>query len=164
MEETPRTTKRTRGWMGDRVKGINQQRQPYGYKQARGRTSQESTGGSGTNGDAKTNPQSANRGDRDAEIVSSDDCQPGVIRDLQRQIFGPKEDRQRCIWELEAQIRDLKSEIEEMRQAEDSGRCCEGCGRGRKKSGSVGHHWTPGVPGNGVGCQPRAYTAVNSSR
>ena len=94
---------------------------------------------------------------------SSDDSQPDVIRALQGQIFGAKEDWQRHIWELESQIRDLKAEIGEMRQAENSGRYCDVCGRGRKKSGSVGHHRTPGVPG-GVGHRPRAYTTVNSSR
>ena len=95
---------------------------------------------------------------------SSDDGQPDVIRALQGQIFGAKEDWQRHIWELETQIRDLKSEIEEMRQAEGSGRYCDVCGRGRKKSGSVNHHRTPGVPSNGVAHRPRAYTAVNSLR
>ena len=95
---------------------------------------------------------------------SSDDGQPDVIRALQGQIFGAKEDWQRHVWELETQIRDLKAEIEEMRQAENSGRYCDACGRGRKKSGSVGHHRTPGVPSNGVPHRPRAYTVVNSLR
>ena len=95
---------------------------------------------------------------------SSDDSQPDVIRALQGQIFGAKEDWQRHIWELETQIRDLKAEIGEMRQAENSGRYCDVCGRGRKKSGSVGHHRTPGVPSSGVPHRPRAYTVVNSSR
>ena len=90
---------------------------------------------------------------------SSDDSQPDVIRALQGQIFGAKEDWQRHIWELENQIRDLKTEIEEIRQTEGSGRYCEVCGRGRKKSGSVNHHRNPGN-----GCRPRAHTTVNSSR
>lgn len=96
---------------------------------------------------------------------SSDDSQPDVIRALQGQIFGAKGDWQKRIWELESQIRHLKTEIEEMRQAENSGRYCEACGRGRKKGGSVAHHRTR-VPdnGNGIGNRPRAYTLVNSSR
>ncbi|KAF9651898.1 hypothetical protein BDM02DRAFT_3126741 [Thelephora ganbajun] len=93
---------------------------------------------------------------------SSDDSQPDVIRALQGQIFDAKEDWQRHVWGLESQIRDLKAEIEEMRQAKNSGRYCEVCGRGRKKSGSVGHHRTPGAHGNGN--RPRAYTTVTSSR
>ena len=95
---------------------------------------------------------------------SSDDSRPDVIRALQGQIFGAKEDWQRHIWELESQIRDLKAEIKEMWQTDNSGRYCEVCGRGRKKSGSVSHHRTPGVLGSGVGHRPRAYTTVNSSR
>ena len=95
---------------------------------------------------------------------SSDGSQPDVIRALQGQIFGAKDDWQRHIWELETQIRDLKAEIDEMRQAENSGRYCDVCGRGRKKSGSVSRHRTPGVHGNGVVHRPRAYTAINSSR
>ena len=97
---------------------------------------------------------------------SSDDSQPDVIRALQGQIFGAKGDWQKHVWELEGQIRDLKAEIEEMRQADNSGRYCETCGRGRKKTGSVSHHRTRGVSdnGNGVGIRPRAYTAVNSPR
>jgi len=90
---------------------------------------------------------------------SSEDSQSDVIRALQGQIFGAKEDWQRHIWELESQIRDLKAEIEGIRQAEGSGRYCEVCGRGRKKGGSVTHHRNPGS-----GCRPRACTTVNSSR
>ena len=92
---------------------------------------------------------------------SSDDSRQDVIRALQGQIFGAKEDWQRHIWELESQVRDLKAEIREMRRAENSGRYCEVCGRGRKKSGSVNHHRTPG---NGVGYRPRAHTTTNSPR
>ena len=95
---------------------------------------------------------------------SSDGSQPDVIRALQGQIFGAKEDWGRHIWELESQIRDLKTEIKELREADNSGRYCEVCGRGRKKSGSVSQHRTPRAPDNGVGHRPRAYTAVNSSR
>ena len=92
---------------------------------------------------------------------SSDDSQPDVIRALQGQIFGAKEDWQRHIWGLESQIRDLKAEIEEMQQAEGSGRYCEVCGRGRAESGSVGRHRVQGVLD---GHRPRAYTMVNSPR
>lgn len=95
---------------------------------------------------------------------SSDDSRPDVIRALQGQIFGAKEDWQRHIWELESQVRDLKAEIKEMRRAENSGRYCEVCGRGRKKSGSVSHRRTPGATGNGVGYRPRAHTTTNSPR
>ena len=97
---------------------------------------------------------------------SSDDSQPDVIRALQGQIFGAKGDWQKHIWELEGQIRDLKAEIGEMRQAENAGRYCDACGRGRKKSGTVSHHRVRGVSGNvdGAGNRPRAYTVVNSSR
>ena len=95
---------------------------------------------------------------------SSDDSQQDVIRALQGQIFGAKEDWQRHIWGLEGQIRDLKAEIEEMRQAEDYGRYCDVCGRGRAESGSVRRHRTHGVPSGGVGHRPRAYTVVNSQR
>ena len=95
---------------------------------------------------------------------SSDGSQPDVIRALQGQIFGAKEDWQRHVWELEGQVRDLKAEIEEMRQAENSGRYCDVCGRGRKKTGSVSHHRTPGVLGSGAGYRPRAYSTANSPR
>ena len=96
---------------------------------------------------------------------SSDDIQPDVIRALQGHIFGAKGDWQQHIWELESQVRDLKSEIREMRKAGDSGRYCEACGRGRKKSGSLSHHRTRVPDGdNGVGNRPRAYTTVNYSR
>jgi len=95
---------------------------------------------------------------------NSEDSQPDVIRALQGQIFGAREDWQRHIWELESQIRDLKTEIKEIRRSENSGRYCEVCGRGRKKSGSVTHHRTPGIPGTAVGHRPRAYTSANPSR
>ena len=101
---------------------------------------------------------------RSMTVTSAKSSSDEVIRALQGQIFGAKEDWQRHTWELENQIRDLKAEIEEMRQAENLGRYCEACGRGRKKSGSVNHHRTPGFPSNGVGHRPRAYTVVNSSR
>ena len=95
---------------------------------------------------------------------SSDDSQPDVIRALQGQIFGAKEDWGRHIWELESQIRDLKAEVKELREAENLGRYCDVCGRGRKKSGSVNQHRTPAIPSNGVGYRPRAYSTANSSR
>ena len=121
----------------------------------------------GSGGGSPLSPDFVSRGEifRPTTVTStkssSDDSQPDVIRALQGQIFGAKEDWQRHIWELESQIRDLKAEIEEIRHAENSGRYCDICGRGRKKSGSVSHHRTPG---GGVGHRPRAYTAVNSSR
>ena len=97
---------------------------------------------------------------------SSDGSQQDVISALQAQMFGAKGDWQKHVWELESQIRDLKAEIEEMRQVDSSGRYCEACGRGRKKRGSVSHHRTRGPPdnGNGVGNRSRAHTTVNSSR
>lgn len=96
---------------------------------------------------------------------SSDGSQSDVIRALQGQIFGANGDWQKRVWELESQIQDLKAEIKDMRKADNSGRYCDACGRGRKKSGSVNNHRTR-VPDNdtGVGNRPRAYTTVNYLR
>ena len=96
---------------------------------------------------------------------SSDDSQPDVIRALQGQIFGAKGDWQQHVWELESQIRNLKAEIQEMRKAESSGKYCEACGRGRKKSGSLSQQRTRAPDNdNGVGNRSRAYTTANYLR
>ncbi|KAJ7596928.1 hypothetical protein C8J56DRAFT_301491 [Mycena floridula] len=73
-------------------------------------------------------------GEKPASVLSTvSEDQSSVIRTLQEQIVSAKKAWQRHIWELEGQVRDLKSEVEELR-AGDSGDYCETCGRGEQHS------------------------------
>jgi hypothetical protein len=73
-----------------------------------------------------------------------------VISALQDQLRESRKAWQRQIWELEGQVRDLKTELEELR----SGDKCEACGRGiiLQKAASV----------TGVVHRPRAKTGTGA--
>ncbi|KIY66177.1 hypothetical protein CYLTODRAFT_491699 [Cylindrobasidium torrendii FP15055 ss-10] len=90
-------------------------------------------------------------------IVTSCDDQSSVIRALQDQINTARKSWQRSIWELEGQVRDLKSEVETLR-TKDSGEYCAACGRGHKEEGS-GHDAPKSVVN-----RPRARTGTGQSR
>lgn len=74
-----------------------------------------------------------------------------VISALKEQIRTYRKVWQRQIWELEGQVRDLKTEIEDMR----SGDVCEACGRGESSSPERKGSTSEGA---GVIHRPRAKT------
>ena len=84
---------------------------------------------------------------------------------------------QRQIWELEGQVRDLKTEVEELRAADARGEFCSACGRGAAARpspvGSDDGSPSPRTPedvrraagggkAGGVVNRPRARTGINS--
>ena len=75
---------------------------------------------------------------------------------------------QRQIWELEGQVRDLKAEVEEFRNAENLKDYCPACGRGNVgrplADAEVGMEdlKKAGVKVGGVVNRPRARTGVGS--
>ncbi|KDR85334.1 hypothetical protein GALMADRAFT_218427 [Galerina marginata CBS 339.88] len=76
-----------------------------------------------------------------------------VVKSLQEQLVSAKKAWQRHIWELEGQVRDLKTELEEMK-AKQGDEFCDACGRGKKKD-------APSSAG-GVVNRPRARTGTSS--
>ncbi|KAI0321130.1 hypothetical protein OF83DRAFT_1051772 [Amylostereum chailletii] len=66
----------------------------------------------------------------DDRIMLQSDDPSTVIQALQDQLTASRKAWQRQIWELECQVRDLRSEVEEMRAKESSGDHCTLCGRG----------------------------------
>lgn len=78
-----------------------------------------------------TLPQS--RSEKSHTAVSPDD-QSDIVRALQDQISVAQQAWQRHIWELEGQVRDLKSEIEELKHADGGGEHCHSCGRGHRRT------------------------------
>jgi hypothetical protein len=85
--------------------------------------------------------------DKLGSVLSQDESQSDVVRALQDQISSAKKAWQKHIWELEGQVRDLKAEIEELRQGEGGGEYCHICGRGHhkaaKEGSKVGHFNRP---------------------
>lgn len=63
--------------------------------------------------------------------ISGSGDQSSVIQALQSQIVSAKKAWQRHIWELEGQVRDLKTEIEDLRTAGNEKGFCDVCGRGK---------------------------------
>ncbi|KAH7870746.1 uncharacterized protein C8R40DRAFT_624262 [Lentinula edodes] len=93
--------------------------------------------------------------------------QSAVIRALQDQIVTAKRAWQRQIWELEGQVRDLKVEVEDLRNAGNVQGYCELCGRGipnsRESSGESSQGDEDKKPGSVVN-RPRARTGTGQSR
>ncbi|KAF9015510.1 hypothetical protein BDQ17DRAFT_49753 [Cyathus striatus] len=81
-----------------------------------------------------------------------------IIKNLQEEIISAKKAWQMQKWEFEGQIRDLQSEIDELR-AENSGSWCEACGRGQKFiSGADGAAHSSAFKATSVVNRPRART------
>ncbi|KAG5652303.1 hypothetical protein H0H81_005525 [Sphagnurus paluster] len=60
--------------------------------------------------------------------ISEDQC--SILKALQDEMLNAKKAWQRQIWELEGQVRDLKTEIEDLRKAGSGADYCQTCGRG----------------------------------
>lgn len=66
---------------------------------------------------------------------SNEQCHTGSsehlskVKVLQDEVISAKKARQRHIWDLEGQVRDLKAELEELKRKND-GEYCDKCGRG----------------------------------
>ncbi|KAJ3844305.1 hypothetical protein F5878DRAFT_526023 [Lentinula raphanica] len=93
--------------------------------------------------------------------------QSAVIRALQDQIVTAKRAWQQQIWELEGQVRDLKAEVEDLRNAGNEAGYCELCGRGpmnsRESSGGSSQGEEDKKPVSVVN-RPRARTGTGQSR
>ncbi|KAF9502535.1 hypothetical protein BDN71DRAFT_1438184 [Pleurotus eryngii] len=77
-----------------------------------------------------------------------------IIKSLQEQIVTAKQAWQRQIWELEGQVRDLKAEVEELREAGTEKGPCDVCGRERRDE-------TQEVA-SGIVNRPRARTGMST--
>jgi hypothetical protein len=53
-----------------------------------------------------------------------------VVTMLQEQIVSMRTQWQRQVWDLEAKVRELKSDLEETRKRDEEGEMCPVCGRG----------------------------------
>ncbi|THH33541.1 hypothetical protein EUX98_g630 [Antrodiella citrinella] len=101
-------------------------------------------------------------------IASHQDDQSAVIQALQEQIMVARRGWQRQIWELEGQVRDLKAEVEEFRNAENLKEYCAACGRGHvgrspaEPEIGVEELQKAGVKVSGVVNRPRARTGISS--
>ncbi|KAH8102505.1 hypothetical protein BXZ70DRAFT_928767 [Cristinia sonorae] len=101
-------------------------------------------------------------------IASHQDDQSAVIQALQEQIMVARRAWQRQIWELEGQVRDLKAEVEEFRNAENAKDYCAACGRGdvgrANGENKIGMDdlQKAGVKVSGTVNRPRARTGVGS--
>lgn len=94
--------------------------------------------------------------------LSSSDDQSALIQALQEQIITSKKAWQQQIWELECQVRDLKAEVEELRQDPSSGtetEYCEVCHRGQPPEGDSEVNKSHGVVD-----RPRPKTGDGSGR
>ncbi|EIN14073.1 hypothetical protein PUNSTDRAFT_140452 [Punctularia strigosozonata HHB-11173 SS5] len=83
------------------------------------------------------------------------DDSSSVIQALQSQIASAKMEWQRQVWELEAEVRSLRAEVEHLRGAEAELEYCDVCGRG--SPGSVGQ---PNATRGSVINRPRARTGT----
>ncbi|KAG5647610.1 hypothetical protein DXG03_008963 [Asterophora parasitica] len=93
------------------------------------------TPGSSTNVFSPMTPGSSTRSsseNKPAFMTPISEDQSSVISALQDQILNAKLAWQRQIWELEGQVRDLKSEIDDMRKADKDKGYCNSCGRGER--------------------------------
>ena len=82
---------------------------------------------------------------------SAEDDQTAIITALKEQIRQSRKAWQRQIWELEGQVRDLKAEIEDMK----NGEVCEVCGRGPTKSETNNNKGVIHRPRAKTGCGAR---------
>ncbi|KAF8973880.1 hypothetical protein BDZ97DRAFT_1751829 [Flammula alnicola] len=89
------------------------------------------------------------------ELTPASDDQ-SAVKTLQEQLITAKKAWQRHIWELEGQIRDLKTELEETK-GKYGDDYCSTCGRGKKAEVPIS---TP--VGGGVVNRPRARTGTSS--
>jgi hypothetical protein len=76
----------------------------------------------------RSDSQASNKG---MMSVISEDDPSHIVRALQEQISQAKRAWQLQIWELEGQVRDLKTELDEMRKSENEKPFCGACGRGK---------------------------------
>ncbi|KAJ3987729.1 hypothetical protein F5890DRAFT_718550 [Lentinula detonsa] len=92
--------------------------------------------------------------------------QSAVIRALQDQIVTAKRAWQRQIWELEGQVKDLKAEVEDLRNAGNESGYCELCGRGTTNSRESSGENSQGDEEKPVSVvhRPRARTGTGQSR
>ena len=89
------------------------------------------------------------------QIVTQSDAS-AIIQSLQDQIATSRKAWQRQVWELEGRVRDLRSEVEELRAKEAEGEPCDKCGRGLGRSGE------PFDSRPSVVNRPRARTGVGT--
>ncbi|KAF5384999.1 hypothetical protein D9615_001408 [Tricholomella constricta] len=96
------------------------------------------TPGSSTNIFSPVTPGSATRSDRSSSdnklafMTPITEDQSSVINALRDQMLNAKLAWQRQIWELESQVRDLQSEIDDLRKMDSNKGYCETCGRGQR--------------------------------
>ena len=95
--------------------------------------------------------------DQEPSPAGSED-QSKIIRALQSQIASSRKAWQQHIWELEGQVRDLKSEIEDLRAMDKEKGYCDSCGRGESDDRS--HNPPKKV---GVLDRPRARTGDSNT-
>lgn len=116
-------------------------------------SSSTTAGGSGSGG--SLSPLATEPSFDEKHVVPDDDPYV-IIQQLQEQLRSTRKAWQHQIWELEGQVRDLRSEIDEMRLKELRGERCILCGRTDEQDQGAGGH--------GVVDRPRARTGVGTMR
>lgn len=96
-----------------------------------------------------------------APLTAISEDQSSVIQTLQDQIVSAKQAWQRHIWELEGQVRDLKTEVEDLRAAGNGKDYCEVCGRGKQTRSTEADNGTE-MQRAGVVNRPRARTGTST--
>ncbi|KZT30685.1 hypothetical protein NEOLEDRAFT_1237898 [Neolentinus lepideus HHB14362 ss-1] len=94
-------------------------------------------------------------GNRGVSIAVAGEDQSAVIQALQDQIISARKGWQMQIWELEGQVRELKTELEQLRATGSGSGYCDVCGRG---SGTPAERQDDGGR-TGVINRPRAPTS-----
>jgi hypothetical protein len=95
---------------------------------------------------------------------SSPEDPNAVISALQTQIVNAKKAWQREIWELECQVRDLKAEVEYLRDDDHGHGYCGTCGRGKRSAVVAQEVDTSDAMKNSIVNRPRARTGTGTTR
>ena len=98
----------------------------------------------------------------DEKLAACEDDPYVIIQQLQEQMKSTRKAWQHQIWELEGQVRDLRSEIDDMRIKETSGERCLLCGRDGSPERDAREAPRPVVSRPGVVDRPRARTGVGT--